>query len=543
MNEDILNLVTRFLRRYVVLDQSQVVAIALWVIHTHAIEAAETTPYIAVTSPEKGSGKTRLLEVLEQIAARAWFTGRVTAAVLTRKVDKDAPTLLLDESDAAFAGNSDYAEALRGVLNSGYRRGGKASVCVAHGSAFELVDFSTFCPKAIAGLGQLPDTVTSRSIVISLKRRAKHEHVERFRFRDVPAVSNPIRDALAAWAEENKDALAEMQPALPEELSDRQMDVWEPLLAIAELVGGGWELAARKAALDLSAQVAREDDDSRGVRLLRDCRGVFEAHDAARLFSSELVERLNALEEAPWGGWSHGRGLDTRALARLLKPFGVRPHPIRIGDKSGLKGYERELFGDAWERYLAPQVNNVNIINNGSTKPNLGSTDGQQEGQQELGERDRDAERRKHSMRVMSSSESNEWPTPQWFFDELNAEFNFTLDPASTHENAKCPRYFTEEDDGLAQDWTRETVFVNPPFGSQLKRWIAKASESAAQGATVVCLIPARPGTNYWHELIHGKAEVRYPKGRLRFGDGKHPAPFDVAVVIFRPPVTLEEAA
>jgi hypothetical protein len=130
--------ISALLRRFVVMSDGQALVVALWVVHTHTRGAADTTPYLAVTSPEKRSGKTRLLEVLELLVARPWFTGRTTAAVLPRKIDADAPTLLLDESDAAFNGDKEYAEALRGVLNTGHRRGGRTTVCVGPGEQHRL---------------------------------------------------------------------------------------------------------------------------------------------------------------------------------------------------------------------------------------------------------------------------------------------------------------------------------------------------------------------------------------------------------------------
>lgn len=138
------------------------------------------------------------------------------------------------------------------------------------------------------------------------------------------------------------------------------------------------------------------------------------------------------------------------------------------------------------------------------------------------------------SLGVHFSSETNEWGTPQKFYEKLNDEFHFTLDPCSTHENHKCNKYFTQEDDGLSQDWSNEIVFMNPPYGREIKHWIQKAYEESLKGAIVVCLIPARTDTTYWHNYIFGKAsEVRFVKGRLKFGDGKNSAPFPSAVIVF----------
>ena len=138
-------------------------------------------------------------------------------------------------------------------------------------------------------------------------------------------------------------------------------------------------------------------------------------------------------------------------------------------------------------------------------------------------------------MDVHYSSKTNEWSTPQDFFDELDKEFNFTLDPCSTSENAKCAKYFTVEDDGLKQDWSNDVVFMNPPYGREIKHWIKKAYEESLNGATVVCLIPSRTDTIYWHDYIFGKADdIRFVRGRLKFGGSKNSAPFPSAVVIYK---------
>lgn len=133
--------------------------------------------------------------------------------------------------------------------------------------------------------------------------------------------------------------------------------------------------------------------------------------------------------------------------------------------------------------------------------------------------------------KIHYSSKSNEWSTPQDFFDELNKEFNFTLDPCATKENAKCAKYYTQKDDGLAQSWDNEIVFCNPPYGREIKKWVKKASE--AVGGIVVLLIPARTDTTYFHDNIYNKAEIRFIRGRLKFGNSKTPAPFPSMVVVY----------
>lgn len=340
-----------FIRRFVSLSDSQARVLTLWVVHTHAFHAAAATPYMAINSPEKQSGKTRLLEVLNTLVASPWMTGRVTAAVLTRKIDKDHPTLLLDESDAAFGGEKEYAEALRGILNTGYVIGGSASCCVGQGATIGFKDFSTFCPKAIAGIGSLPDTVADRSIPIRLKRAAPGEIIERFRRRDVESETATLRDAVSKWSLPVEELLREARPMLPDELSDRQQDCVEPLLAIADAAGGEWPTTARSSLVELCAD-ARATDKSPGVQLLTDIREIFTARGADRISSAELTSALLEIETSPWSEWGKSqKPISAPRLARLLGRFGITPGSVRIGEKTP-KGYRLDDFSDAFTRYL-----------------------------------------------------------------------------------------------------------------------------------------------------------------------------------------------
>lgn len=141
------------------------------------------------------------------------------------------------------------------------------------------------------------------------------------------------------------------------------------------------------------------------------------------------------------------------------------------------------------------------------------------------------------NIQVMFSSKDDKWSTPQDFFDELNAEFGFTLDPCADDSNHKCNKYYTEEDDGLLQDWQGEIVFCNPPYGKAIKDWVRKAYiEGCKPNTTVVMLIPARTDTIYFHKYIYHKAEIRFLKGRLKFGNSKNSAPFPSMIVIYRGP-------
>src|SRR5439155_1048392 len=232
----------------------------------------DATPYLAVTSPEKRCGKTRLLEVLQQLVPKAWQAAGVSEAVLFRRIARDGPTLLLDEVDAVFGNRGEGTEGLRAALNAGNRRGTVVSRCEGKGQT--LRDFPVFCPKVLAGIGALPDTVADRAIPIRLKRKTAKERVPRFRFRDYAVEAAREREALAAWATTATGALRTAEPAVPDALHDRAAEAWEPLLAVADLAGGEWPSRARAAALELHG--AEPDTDS--VRV-QPRRAIFEVSD------------------------------------------------------------------------------------------------------------------------------------------------------------------------------------------------------------------------------------------------------------------------
>jgi hypothetical protein len=358
--------VRAFVRRFVVLSSHQAVAVTLWIAHTHVVDAAECTPYLQVTSATKGAGKTRLLEVVEPLVARPWLTGRTSAAALARKMDAEHPTLLLDESDAAFKGEKEYSETLRGVLNTGYRRSGKTTLCVGQGAKFTVRDFATFGPKAIAGIGKLPDTVADRAIPIALRRRTADEPCERWRERDGQTAAAPVRDALVAALAPLADRFADARPAIPPTLGDRQADVWEPLFVIADAAGADWTAAAERAATTL---VGEQTDDDVVVELLTDLRAIL-ADDAADVWpSADLIAKLVADEVRPWATWRKDeKPITGRGLARLLAPLGIVPdrHQTPSGQ---VRGYRRDAFDDAIARYLPICLSKCQNVNNDGPEP------------------------------------------------------------------------------------------------------------------------------------------------------------------------------
>lgn len=328
------------------------VAVSLWVLHCHAIDAFDSTPRLALLSPEKGSGKTRTLEVLELVVPRPKLAVNMSAAALYRLVADDPPVLLLDEADTYLGLTiAKQHEDLRGLINAGHRRGATVYRAEVAAKTVRVVEFPAFAPCALAGIGDLPDTILDRAVIVAMKRRAPTEHVEPFRERDARHQVGDLPDRLAQWAEGSVDELRDRRPEMPAGISDRAADVWEPLLAIADHAGSQWAERARTAALELNAARARRDP-SLGIRLLEDCRRIFTDRNAGRMPTEELLAALTALDEAPWGDL-RGKPLDARGLATRLRKYDIRPGDHRFHD-GVRKGYRTEDFHDAWTRYLTP---------------------------------------------------------------------------------------------------------------------------------------------------------------------------------------------
>jgi len=336
-----------FIARYVSLTGHQLTAVTLWVAVSHTLDAFEVVPYLQVTSATKQTGKTRLLEVLEGLVARPWMTGRTSAAALVRKM-ASRPTLLLDETDAAFASDQEYSEALRGVLNSGYKVNGYASLCVGSGGSIEVRDFPTFGLKALAGIGHLPDTVADRSIRIELKRKIRTEPVEKYRLRTARPEAAPIHAKLAAWGARIVPRLGEVYPDVPDALTDRMQDIWEPLVVLADEAGGTWPARVRAAAIALSGS---KDEDDISVELLHDIRRIFQDKDLDFIQTANLINLLTSLETRPWGDWRQGRPISGRRVASMLKAFSIVPV---MNSQTNTRGYYLDRFVAAWARYLPP---------------------------------------------------------------------------------------------------------------------------------------------------------------------------------------------
>ncbi len=354
--------VHEFIARYVAFpSEAAAHAVTLWAAHCHTPDSFESTPRIALLSPEPGSGKTRTLEVLELLTPRPMHALNASVAAIFRSIEKDRPTLLIDECDAIFTkhGKDDSNEDLRAMLNAGHRKGAVIPRCT--GMQHDVTLFPVYAAVALAGLGDLPATLMSRSVVIRMRRRAPGEEVKPFRVRQATADAKPLAERLAAWMKQAAAKLDGSYPEMPPGITDRPADVWEPLIAVADAAGGDWPKRARAACTELAA-AAETGEASLGVRLLTDLAEVFAIRDehgnptgemAKELSTTVILERLKALEESPWNALGkRGEALDARGLATRLRGYGVTSGNLPRDGGTRLKGYSAASLTDAWTRYV-----------------------------------------------------------------------------------------------------------------------------------------------------------------------------------------------
>lgn len=348
----VLDHVRAFLQRFIAYPhEDALTAHTLWVAHCHAADLFDNTPRIAFLSPEPGSGKSRALEITELLVPRPVLSVNASTAYIFRKISDEAgvPTLLLDEVDAIFTGGkADASEDLRGLLNSGYRRGATAGRAAIRGKEIVTEEWPSFCPVALAGLGQLPDTLMTRSVVVPMKRRRHDQKVEPYRRRVHEREAVDLYEGLAELTRVNAAQLEDAWPALPDSIQDRDADVWEPLVAIADAAGGDWPVMARTAAERMVAD-AKNKPATLGIRLLADIRTAMHGRD--RISTVELLSALCAMETAPWASIK-GEPIDSRFLARTLGKYEIDTNNTLKISGQAVKGYARHHFADAWDRYL-----------------------------------------------------------------------------------------------------------------------------------------------------------------------------------------------
>lgn len=320
-------------------------AVVAWIAATHAQPAFDHAPRLAIVSPEKRCGKSRLLDIVEATCWQPLISVNVSPAALVRSItDDDPPTLLVDEADTVFGTrrNAENNEDVRGILNAGFGR--NRPYIRWDMKARQREDCPTFAMAALASIGDLPDTVMDRAVVVRMRRRAPGEQVAPYRARRDGGALQQIRNSLQDYFGSRVASLADAHPNMPVE--DRAADTWEPLVAVCDAAGGTWPARIRSACVML----VNDGDESAtnaslGVKLLTDIYDCFNDAGVTFLGSRDLVDRLHAIGEAPWADFN----ISMNNLARRLQPFGIAPRP---NQSRTTRGYWRQDFSDAWSRYV-----------------------------------------------------------------------------------------------------------------------------------------------------------------------------------------------
>ena len=344
---ELLDAVRATLTTYCVLPSAHAyTAVTLFIAYTHAAAAFDFAPRLVLSSPEKRSGKTRCMEIVGHLSHRPLWTANASTAAIYRSLDSPR-TLLLDEADTVFGTRikAEQNEDLRGLLNAGFQRG--TPVIRYDAATRQVAELHTFAPVVLAAIGRLPDTVTDRAVVIGMRRRKPTEMVSPFRVsRDVDPLRALSYD-IEVWIESNVDALKQARPDLP--VTDRAADLWEPLVAVADLAGGPWPHAARAAAVALTRDAAHADTEhSPAHELLTDIRTVLSTRAGDFIPTAALIGALTGLPDSRWSE----EGLSGRRMAMLLKEYGVTVDRAPTRDRD--RGYRRAAFTDAFDRYLNP---------------------------------------------------------------------------------------------------------------------------------------------------------------------------------------------
>ncbi|MCY0943616.1 DUF3631 domain-containing protein [Streptomyces antarcticus] len=354
--EKILDELRAAIRRYVVMPSEEALtATTLWAAATHLQPVWQHAPRLAVVAPGKRCGKSRLLEVLHEAVHEPLITISASAAAIFRSIgETNPPTLLVDEVDTIFgsAKVAEKNEEMRGLLNAGHQRN-RPTLRVS-GPNHEVVKFPTFAMAALAGIGDMPDTIMDRSVVIRMRRRNSGERVSFWRYGRDDLRVQELRERLAAWMDSVREEAIGLEPKLPVE--DRAADTWEPLISVADLAGGCWPMMARTACTAMTDyESGRDEDGGLKVRILADIRRAFTGEgDPPVLRTSRLLDILNKDPEAPWVEHSPS-GLTPRGLQILLRDYGISSGNRRFPDGNQAKGFTRVQFADAWSRYCPPE--------------------------------------------------------------------------------------------------------------------------------------------------------------------------------------------
>lgn len=346
----------QFFSRFLMLRDGLPLVLASWSLATHLFEAFDAFPYLAITSPTKRCGKTRVCELISFACFEPLQAVNISSAALYRILGKGKRTLLIDEAESLSHPRDEKAAALREILNAGYRRGSVVVRCkrTSKGAKDEEMEdthepeeFPTYCPKVLVLIGRLQETLADRCIEIRMERRAGVE-LERFRFARVQAETRPLQRAANLWAGQNRKRVEDYyQNNDVPLLQDRESELWLPLFSVCAIAAPARLPELEFVALSLAAEKSAEEAADYSLQLLKDCEHVFSAAKCDKLPTAEILQALNSAEDRPWSGWSHGRGLNAHGLSKMLRPFQIHPQNIRLEFAGVVKGYLRQSFRNA----------------------------------------------------------------------------------------------------------------------------------------------------------------------------------------------------
>ncbi len=328
--------------RFIHCEPYQNTTIALWVIKSWCMPAFKVAPILAIKAFTKGAGKSQLLNLIGCLCHNPVSTSNITPAALFRYIEQNKPTVLIDEADTFL----NRSEDLRGIVNAGFESTGRVIRCVGQDS--EPTEFNVFCPKVIAGIGNLPSTIESRSIVINMYRKPLRIEKEKLRNANESDFDG-IKQLVSEWANNHIEQLMKYEPQMPDKLSDRQKDCWEPLLSIAELLGNEIAEQARNAAINISK--TNSDEPHINELMLLDVKRVFVEQKIDRLSTIDLINALCEDDEAAWRYLNKGGKITPRQLAQILKQFNISSKQIRFREQTK-KGYDIADFQECFLKYL-----------------------------------------------------------------------------------------------------------------------------------------------------------------------------------------------
>lgn len=340
-----------YVAKYMVLPEQAILVIVAWIVAAYMMDVWYRFPHLGITSAKMRSAKTRLLELLNEIAPNPYLTPNITVAVLYRLVEQECPTFLIDESQSIKRQGSENSSVLRELLNAAISPKQKAMRCGGE-NRDEIQKFNLYSPKVFALIEPVDSILADRSLLIKTKRKLKEEHVERFRYRVVEKEGESLRELIKEWTQSNRNKVAQLYDELePFDIeNDRLAELLLPLQAVLHAAGDKDGLALL---CEYAKVLDQAEDDSHDITLLKACKDIFGSREF--LYTTQLLQELANRPDEPWATFNRGEAITAVNLSDLLRPFGIQPVQKSqkvLGKTTNMRGYYAKDFADAWGRYL-----------------------------------------------------------------------------------------------------------------------------------------------------------------------------------------------